>query len=197
MTATYTCHACLAVHRYDETVMGKYSRVKNRDTRRVRFCRTPGCKCTTFLRFEEPPMSQLYHGHTLVEILKGNYPRENAPDIIAALARRVADLEREARTVFREDGRQIECASIEEARAIQRQNAMREPGPTWNTSAVVPPPAAADRELIAVLKSGKVVSGEIRVDGSPIGFCFLAQSDSQRLPWEEIAAWTYKPGMAA
>lgn len=143
-------------------------------------------------------MSQLYSGHTLVEILKGNFPREEAPEIIAALARRTADLEREARMAFREDGQRIECASTEEALAIQRKNAMREPGPTWHTSDLVPPAAAADRELVAVLESGVVVSGRLIVDDSPIGRCFLKVKDGhlrgRMTPWEEIIAWTYRPG---
>lgn len=195
MTASYTCHACLTVHHFDQTVMGKYSKIKNRDTRRVRFCRRPGCKCTTFLRFEGNDMD--YLGYTLTDILKGRVARCDMHDIVQPLARRVAVLEREVRMIYRADGTARECTTIEEAKALRIEAARQlQDMLKWNTADTAPLSANADRELIAVLKSGKVVSGEVRVDGSPFGHVFIQSSDGFCHYWEDIALWTYKPEVA-
>lgn len=45
-----------------------------------------------------------YNGYSLIEILKGRVLRDDADSLVMPLARRVADLERELRTVFRADG---------------------------------------------------------------------------------------------
>lgn len=140
--------------------------------------------------------SKLYLNYTLVNLIKGHFLTSDAPNLVAPLARRVADLEHKARMVHRADGTVAACHSIEEADLLRKQAAERAGRALpadWHTNAMVPPPAM-DRPIIAVLYSGRVLSGVIKVCGDVLGGVELVTETDGAIVWEEVAAWTAKPG---
>lgn len=138
-----------------------------------------------------------YNGYSLVEVLKGRVLRDDMDSLVMPLARRVADLERELRTVFRADGTPEECESIDVARARQIETAKRS-GDQWHTNKLVPPPGAHDMQIIAVLDDGSVRAGWIHISGQTIGQMYLVPDrDAKPIhgwPWDMVVCWTYKPG---